>query len=215
MAVAIPQHAILKENIVTALKEVATAEKAVNAYRDFTVEHDRWRPWIENQQGIALVNVMVDTVTSGGGGSRQNITDKISVNIDMYVLGTHEEQTSTDPETDLETTTLVPIDEAAAARLDLLTAQVRYAITRMKNGDLGFSAGQIVPNFGAATLTLYPQEGEDSTGNYAPARYSFEVTASYVPADDATVAALTEIDLVFNQALDDWACKYVYETPEP
>ena len=210
MAVAIPLHATLKANIVTALQEVATAEKAVNAYRDFVVTHDRWRPWIENQQGVALVNVMVDSVKSGGGGSRQNITDLISVNIDMYVLGTHEEQTSTDPETDLETTTLVPIDEAAAARLDLLTAQVRHAITRMKNGDLGFSAGKIVPNFGAATLTIYTQEGEDSTGNYAPARYSFDVSANYTPADDSATVALTEINLAFNEALEDWGTRYVY-----
>lgn len=210
MPVSMPVHATLKANIVAALREVATAEKSVSPYRDFVVTHDRWRPWIENQQGVALVNVMVDSVKSGGGGSRQNITDLISVNIDMYVLGTHEEQTTIDQATGLETMTLVPIDEAAAARLDLLTAQVRHAITRMKNGDLGFSAGQIIPNFGAATLTIYTQEGEDSTGNYAPARYSFDVTAAYLPADDAATAAITEINLEFNEALEAWGSKYIY-----
>jgi len=214
MAVAMPTHATLKANIVTALQEVATAEAAVNVYRDFTVTHSRWRPWIENQQSVALVNVMVDSVTSGGGGSRQNIAKKISVNIDMYVLGTHEEQTTIDPETELETTVLVPVDEASAARLDLLTAQVEYAITRMKNGDLGFTAGQVVPNFGAATLTIYTQEGEDSTGNYAPARYSFDATAAYTPSDDAPTVALTEINLAFEQALENWGSKYTY-TPAP
>lgn len=209
MAVAMPGYATLKANIVTVLKETATAENAIDTYRNFVVEQDRWRPWLEKQQGVALVNVMVDNLSSASGGSHHNVTDRVSVNIDMYVLGTTEEQT--DSETDIMT--LVPCDTVAAARLDLLVAQVRHAISRMKNSDLGFSAGIISRNI-SASLNIYNQEGADNTGCYAPARWTLNVDMAYTPDDDATVTAITELNLNWKDTLESWASKYTY-TPSP
>ena len=205
MAVAMPGFSTLKANIVTALREVATAENAVSTARNFIVTQDRWRPWIENQQSVALVNVMVDNVSSSGGGSHFNVTDRISVNIDMYVLGTYDEQVSAGS----GAITLTPADEIAAARLDLLTAQVRHAISRMKNSDLGFAAGQVSRNI-SASLTIYSQEGEEATGNYAPARWTLTVDMAYEPDDDAAATEITELNLTWKDALESWASRYTY-----
>jgi len=205
MAVAMPEYSTLKANIVTALQEVATAEAAIDSGRNFLVTKDRWRPWIENQQNVALVNVLVGTVTSAGGGSHFNVTDRVSVNIDLYVLGTYDEQV--DSETGEKT--LTPADEMAAARLDLLVAQVRHAISRMKNSDFGMGAGTISRNI-SADLTMYSQEQQDSTGQYAPARWSLTVDMAYTPDDDATVTAITELNLTMEDALESWAMKYTY-----
>lgn len=208
MSVAMPGFSTLKTNIVTLLREVATAENAISTARNFTVTKDRWRPWIESQQSVALVNVMVDNVSSAGGGSHHNVTDRVNVNIDMYVLGTYDEQTSTST----GTVTLTPADEIAAARLDLLIAQVRHAISRMKNSDLGFATGVISRNI-SPTITIYSQEGEEATNQYAPARLSISVDMAYTPDDDATTTAITEIDLTWKDTLESWASRYTYTTP--
>lgn len=205
MAVAMPGFSTLKANIVTALREVAAAENAVSPARNFIVTQDRWRPWIENQQSVALVNVMVDNVSSAGGGSHFNATDRVNVNVDMYVLGTYDEQVSAGS----GTITLTPADEIAAARLDLLIAQVRHAVSRMKNSDLGFSAGVISRNI-SPTITVYSQEGDDATNQYAPARLSLSVDMAYEPADDATATTITALNLTWKDTLESWASRYTY-----
>ena len=62
MAILPPLCSTLKTNIVTELTAIAVEEKAEDVGRDFLVQKDRWRPWIEAQQNTPLVNVMVQTV---------------------------------------------------------------------------------------------------------------------------------------------------------
>ena len=204
MAVARPTYSTLKKNIVTILQEVATAEAIVSASRAFTVQRDRWRPWIENQQSVALVNVMVDSVSpAAGGGTKFYTPDHVTVNIDMYVLGTEQDQVSA-----LGVHTLVPVDEVAADRLDLLIAQVRFGLTRMLRQDFGFAAGKIGRAIGM-NLTLYPQEGSQDAGNYAPARWSFTVDLPYYAEDDGATVAIEELNVSFDAA-EPWGLKYTY-----
>jgi hypothetical protein len=206
MAVAMPAYSTLKTNLKTILEAVATAEAAESAARNFTVTKDRWRPWIENQQDVALVNVMIDSIQPAGGGSRRYSTQQVTVNFDMYVLGTTEEQVNTGA----GTYTVIPADENAALRLDLLIAQVQYAITRMVNQDFGMGAGKVGFSLGGLRLQVYSQEAEEATGQYAPARWSMDVTLPYYPTDDAETNAIAEIDLTMAQALESWAVKYTY-----
>jgi hypothetical protein len=204
MAVARPAYNTLKKNIKTILQEVATAEAIASPSRAFTVERDRWRPWIENQRSTALVNIMVDSVNpTPGGGTRQYQPQHVNVNIDMYVLGTDQDQVSS-----TGAVTLVPCDEVAADRLDLLIAQVQFGITRMLQHDFGFTAG-LIGRSNAPSLTLYPQEGDQETGNYAPARWSLAVDLPYYPVDDGTTVALTELNISFD-ADEPWGLKYLY-----
>lgn len=174
------------------LQTVATAENAVDAEKNFTVSKDRWRPWIENQQNTALVNIMINSITPAGGSTKFSTVDLVSVNVDMYVLGNATEVT----DMGLETVTLYPADEKAAERLDLLINQVRFALTRMLNANFGFTTTKLVcakPN--TLSLQIYTQEGNQESGNYAPARWTFEVLLSYNPVDDGILVALTEINL--------------------
>lgn len=191
MAVAMPAYSTLKTNLKTMLETVAASEAAESAARNFTVTKDRWRPWIENQQDVALVNVMVDSIQPAGGGSRHYSTQQVTINFDMYVLGTTEEQVNTGA----GTYTVIPADENAALRLDLLVAQVQYAITRMVNQDFGMGAGKVGFSLGGLRLQVYSQEAEEATGQYAPARWSMDVTLPYYPDDDAETNALQELNV--------------------
>lgn len=192
MAVPVPAFFTLKANIKTMLETVAAAEKAVDAEKDFTVSKDRWRPWIENQQDVALVNVMIDAIRPEGGSTRFSTVDKVSVNVDMYVLGLPLQVT--DEGTGI--VTLYPSDEKAAERLDLLINQVRFALTRMLNANFGFSDSkkiQAKPN--TLSLQIYTQEGMQESGNYAPARWTFDVLLAFNPEDDAVLVPLSEVNL--------------------
>ena len=62
MAISYPLWFTLKSNIKTILETIAAEEALVDPARDFEVEKDRWRPWVEEQQSIPLVNIMVQTV---------------------------------------------------------------------------------------------------------------------------------------------------------
>jgi len=211
MAVAYPNWYNIQTGIVNALNTVAAAEATIDTARNFVVARDRWRPWIENQQNVALVNVVVDSIRPDGGGTRRYTQDRITFNIDCYVLGTAEEQT--DEETG--EVTLTPADEFAAARLHLLLAQVRYAITRMSAQDFGMSAGTIDTDALKATIQAYNQEGDESTGSYAPARIQFEIVAPFEPEDDGAFVEITDAWLEFNQAIEGWFAKHSYKTETP
>lgn len=205
MAVAVPAYYTLKANLKTLLEEVATAEALVSAGRNFRVAVDMARPWVEKEHSTALVVVSLGSVE--GRGNKGYKSHDVTVNLDMYVLGLAEEQT--DPETGA--VTVLPSCETAAARLDLLTAQVEYAISRLKNYNLGFAEGEIARDQNT-TLTYWSQENEMVTGQYAPARLSFNVHLSYTPVDDGPTVALSELNLTMKQALEDWAVKYTYGT---
>jgi len=211
MAVAYPSWYNIQTGAVTALEKVATEESSVDEARNFIVARDRWRPWIENQQNVALVNVVVDSVLPDGGGTRRYTQDRITFNFDCYVLGTAEEQT--DEETGA--VTLTPADEYAAARLHLLVAQVRHAISRMSEQDFGLAAGTIDTLALKPKIQMYNQEGDESTGSYAPARIQIEVVASYEPADDADANKLEVANMTFKQAIENWHTSHTYETATP
>ena len=207
MAVAYPAWYAVQTGIISALEKVATEENAFDTARNFVVSRDRWRPWIENQQNVALVNVMIENISPGGGGTRRYTQDRVTINIDCYVLGTTEEQTD-EGTGDI---TLTPADEFAAARLHLLVAQARHAITRMSEQDFGLAAGVIDTGALKATVQYYNQEGDDTTGSYAPARISFEVSLPFEPSDDDTEVVITDAWVEFTQAIESWFVKHSYE----
>lgn len=194
----------LKANIKTILEAIATEETIVSAARNFIVEKDRWRVWVEEQQKIALVNILVQTVGTNvdRSGSRRNTLNDINVMIDMYALG--------------EAGEILPADEVAADRLDLLVAQVREGLTRLKESDFGFDVdselGFLIDRGDTDfTLTYYDQENEQSAGQYAPARWTFAVQMPFIPTDNNDEIDLTEINVsVKDETLEQYALRFTY-----
>ena len=188
MAIALPLWNALKVNIVTQLTAIAVEETLVDAGRDFEVSKDRWRPWIEEQQKKALVNIMVDTVSGNGDRSTQRVSalDDIIVKADMYAIGKAGE--------------VLPADEVAAERLDLLIAQVREGLTRLAFTDYGFTKdstfGNVIDHDSNFQLNYYDQESQQATGQYAPARWSFTVQMPFIPVDDNDYENLEELGVV-------------------
>jgi len=201
-----PLWRTLKINVVSILEAVAAEENAIDPGRNFAVTRDRWRPWIESQQGTALCNVMIQNVnkTPERSGSRRSYLDTVNVYIDMYAIG--------------EAGQIEPADVVAADRLDLLTAQAREAITRLKEIDLGFNidpdGGHIVDWDGSADMTIYDQDQEDTTGQYAPARWTFSVMMPYIPVDNHDFPNISELNLEpFKDELESFSLKFTYDTP--
>ena len=193
-----PLWTILKTNIVTELLAVAAEEAIVDPARNFLVGKDRWRPWIEAQQNVPLVNVMIQTVGQipERSANRRSSLDDISINVDMYALG--------------EGGNVLPSDQLAADRLDLLVAQVREGLTRLDTNDFGFvrdvDGGIIIDRNLAFSLTYYDQENEQSTGQYAPARWNFNVAMPFIPNDKRVYIDLDEL----NVTLEQYALRFNY-----
>ena len=193
-----PLWTILKTNIVTELLAVAAEEAIVDPARNFLVGKDRWRPWIEAQQNVPLVNVMIQTVGQipERSANRRSSLDDISINVDMYALG--------------EGGNVLPSDQLAADRLDLLVAQVREGLTRLDTNDFGFvrdvDGGIIIDRNLAFSLTYYDQENEQSTGQYAPARWNFNVAMPFIPNDKRVYIDLEEL----NVTLEQYALRFNY-----
>ena len=194
----------LKTNVVTILTAIAAEEAAIATGRNFVVEKDRWRPWVEAQQRVALVNVMVQTVSENSDRStnRRGLLHDVSVIIDMYALGRGGD--------------IMPADELAADRLDLLVAQVLEGLTRLKETDFLFTKD---PDFGFPidrsdvdfTLTYYDQENEQASGQYAPARWGFIVQLVHIPTDNNEYNALTELNVsVKDDTLEQYALRFTY-----
>jgi hypothetical protein len=196
----------LKNNIVSALETIATEEALVSAARNFEVEKDRWRPWIESQQSVPLVNVMVQNVSpiAEQSGSKKSTMNQIIVMIDMYVMGKAGET--------------LPVDTYAADRLDLLTAQVREGLTRLASFDFGMfdtDGDPLIEKGADLTLQIYDQENEQVTGQYAPARWSLTVNMPFIPTDDNSLLNLEEIGVqVKEDDLDVWAVEFAYTNTE-
>jgi len=193
----------LKNNIVTQLKVIATEETIVDTARNFEVGKDRWMTWIEAQQKVSLVNVMVSNVGQNSGRSQNRVSslDQINVVVDMYAIGKAGE--------------ILPPDEVAADRIDLLTAQVREGLTRLKFSDFGFSKdsnqGCIIDLISDFTLTYYDQVSEQSTGQYAPARWSFDVNMPFIPTDNNDYTDLEELNVsVSDETLSLYELKFNY-----
>ena len=192
----------LKDNIKTILETIATDETIIDSARNFSVEKDRWRPWVEAQESVPLVNIMVQTVGTNTprSSNRRNTLDDVTINIDMYALG--------------EAGEVLPPDEIAAKRLDLLIAQVREGLTRLAQTDFGFEKD---PDFGFPidrenadfSLTYYDQENEQSTGQYAPARWTLIVQLAFIPTDNNTYNALTELNVSLED-LTEFSLKFNY-----
>lgn len=211
----------LKRNVKFYLEMVATEETIIDPGRNYLVTQDRWRPWIEAQQLIPLVNVMVKNVNpdAARSGSRTNSLDVVSLTIDMYALGKAGET--------------LPADELSALRLDLLVSQTREALTRLKENDLGFKPSEPVDPYnptgptwadvyGSETgflidrslnfnLTYYDQENEQSTGQYSPARWDFAPSLPFIPVDNNLYRNLEELNLsVKDETLELFAAQFIY-----
>lgn len=198
-----PLWTTLKNNVVTILQEIATEENAVSTARNFKVDQNRWRPWIESQQKIALVNVIVQSVGQDNerSSARHNSLDNVTVFIDMYALG--------------HGGNVLPADEIASDRVDLLTAQVREGLYRLKNAYLGFPVdpekGPLIDNDLDFTLTYYDQENEQTTGQYSPARWSFDVQLPYIPTDNNDYYDLEELNVsVKDDTLEQYSLRFEY-----
>ena len=128
----LPPWVQLKTNIVSILQIIAAEETIVDPARDFEVNKDRYRPWAEAQQTISLVNVMIQGMAqdSGTSSARHCSTDEVAVIVDMYALGNAGE--------------ILPVDQEAANRLDLLVAQVREGLSRLDLIDFGFAPNPMV-----------------------------------------------------------------------
>ncbi len=199
-----PLWTTLKTNIVTILEAIATEETLVNAARNFNVTKDRWRPWVEAQQNVALVNIMVQTIApnTDRSSNRRNTLDDVTVNVDMYALGKAGE--------------VLPVDEVAADRLDLLTVQVREGLTRLKENDFlftkdadnGWAIDREETNF---NLIYYDQENEQAAGQYAPARWTFTVQLAFIPVDNNEYNDISELNVqVKDDTLDLYALRFTY-----
>jgi hypothetical protein len=207
MAVSYPLWYTLKANIKTFLEAIATEENAVDTGRNFLVSMDRWNPWIESQQGVALANILTQTVAlnTDRSGSRRNGLDNITVIVDMYALGK--------PKVD----GLLPGDEIAAKRLDLLVAQVREGLTRLNDNDFGFAkdstGGFLIDRDINFTLTYYDQESAEASGQYAPARWTFNVMMPFIPEDKRTYYDLDVLNLsVKKDDLENFALQFTYDS---
>lgn len=183
-----PEWYTLKENVKQILTVIAAEENLVDPSRNFLVEKDRWRPWVEAQQEIPLVNIMVQGVAqdSGRSSSRTCSVDEVVLNIDMYALG--------------KAGQVLPADQLSAERLDLLVAQVREGLTRLDLIDFGFDIGKIDRSQNL-TLTYYDQENESATGQYAPARWSMSVYFPFEPQDKREYIDLSELNVSVNDDL--------------
>jgi hypothetical protein len=178
----LPPWVQFKTNAVAILQVIAAEEKIVDPERDFIVNKDRYRPWIEAEQTKPLVNVMIQGMIqdSARSSARTCSLDDVVVNFDMYVIGKAGE--------------VLPVDEEAAQRLDLLVAQVREGLTRLDLIDFGFPIGTIDRSQNL-TLTYYSQENEQATGQYAPARLSMNVQFPFEPQDKTEYLDLTELNV--------------------
>lgn len=211
----------LKKNVAYYMQLVADEETIIAPARNFLITTDRWRPWIESQQSIPLVNVMVKNVNpiQERSGSRTNSLDRISLTIDMYAIGEGGET--------------LPADEVAAQRLDLLIAQTREALTRLKDSDLGFApnnpvdvdnptgptwkdvlgdVGYLIDKDISFNLTYYDQENESSTGQYAPARWDVSTNLPFIPVDNNLYRNLEELNLsVKDEDVELFATQFKYD----
>jgi hypothetical protein len=202
--IAYPLWSTLKDNVVTILESIATEEAAIDPGRNFVVERDRWRPWIEAQRNVPLVIVSVQTATENRDrtGNRRSSFDDVQVNVDMYVMG---------PEGEID-----PPDVVAAKRLDLLIAQVRAGLTRLAETDFGFAKDAqygypIDRSETAFQCTYYDQENEQASGQYAPARWAFTVGLAFIPNDNNTYNAFTELNIsVKDEDLEQFAVRFTY-----
>ena len=197
MAVEYPSWYTLKSNIVSILGVIAAEETLEDSDRDFNIEQDRYRPWIEADQLKPLVNVMIQGVAQGGGSAKRTYSlDEVQVNIDMYSIG--------------EAGETLPADREAAKRLDLLVAQVREGLTRLGQIDFGFGTGTIDFDLNF-NLSYYDQENEQSTGQYAPARWSFTVRMPFTPVDNNTYIDLEELNIDIDGDLAElYSLKFTY-----
>lgn len=198
----------LKNNIKTILTAVAAEETLVSAGRNFEVSSNRFTPWLESQQNKALVNIMVQTVglNADRSGSRRNGMDNITVILDMYALGRPVASGGS----------YLPSDDVAADRLDLLVAQVREGLTRLNLQDFGFTPdptyGHMIDRNINFSLTYYDHENLESTGQYAPARWSFDVMMPFIPVDKREYPDLSELNItVKKDDLDNFAARFTYD----
>lgn len=203
MAIDYPLWTTLKANIVTALNEIATEEAAVSPARNFIVQQNRWRPWVEQQQKVALVNVLVQTVIQDGERSSARVSslDNVTVFVDMYALG--------------RGGSVLPADEIASDRIDLLVNQVREGLYRLKNAYFNFPVdqadGPVIDSDLDFTLTYYDQENEQTTGQYAPARWAFDVQLAYIPTDNNDYNNLEELNVsVKDDTLEAYSLRFEY-----
>lgn len=208
-AIAQPLHHTLKENIVTILNAFSAID-VTEGNPGFIAERDRYRNWNYPSEMEARVNVIVESITPEGGGSQRHTSYKATVNIDMYVIGGESTETTTEEEGE-EITTLVPVNIVAADRLDLLIAQVQYALTQCVTHDFYLTPGLVGRNGKSLRLTMNNQGDVQTVGVFAPARFTLEVILAYNAADNGTTFELTPLTLTMEKALEDLSLTFTYD----
>lgn len=190
MSVPFPLYAQAIDGIYDAIKEVADAEAIIDPVLGFVVSKNRARPYIESVTNKALVNVLLNKVDPTGMSSQYAERLTATYHLDMYVRGAD--------------TVLIPADESASTRLQLLTGQVMFAVKAMKNIRFNLDVGQIARNIESSLQFYELEDDRQSSSMYAPARYIFKCDFPYSPEDIISPALKTlDVDLV-----DSWRVQF-------
>jgi hypothetical protein len=207
-AIAQPLHHALKTNIVTILNAFSDLDVAAGN-PGFIAERDRYRNWAYPSEMEARVNVLVESMTPIGGGSHIHTVYQATVNVDMYVIGGCATEETGEVEGE-ETVTLTPANIVASDRLDLLIAQVQFALTQCLTHDFGMTPGMIGRNSKGLRLTINNQGDDQTVGVFAPARFSFDVLLAYNAADNGVTFELDTNTVTMEKTLEDIALTFSY-----
>lgn len=192
--ISIPLYSTVMDGMESAVKEVADSEKAINTARYFIVEKNRSRPEIEDVNRKAIVNILLDKVETDTERSTKHLKiHKATYHFDMYAKGDGKDMS--------------PADEVAAIRLHLLTAQVEYGITAMKNARFGLQVGQIDGSIETFLQFFSSEDSKESTSIFAPARF---IMICYFPYYPAGLENLPDLDTVDIKLLEDWNLQFDY-----
>lgn len=185
--------------LLDALVEILETESAwQHSSVRYHVRRGKMRP--PSKSLLPLVNVWcADDEPDESKSSNESAHFTATVNVDLYARG---EETFDDSSPEAA-------DEAAVKRLEYLRAQVRHAIYKLPNADLGFGAG-VLASKGWPRWQMFqvgeriPFPAEDIIGG----RLSFEIEYEWTPEDIAT-DALSDIT-VSDSDLELWSAHYIY-----
>ena len=175
---------LLLDALVAALTLSSGEHSAVLQY---TVKRDKTGAITKTD--IPLVNLWCaeERPEEGQSGAHKTARYTAVVNFDLYARGEEQEDDSD----------YVEADQAAASRLAYLRAQVRHAIKRLSNMDMGFGAGTIAsvswPSwqmFQEGDRTPFP--AENILGGRLSVEFSYEWSPEDISGDALNLATITD-----------------------
>lgn len=193
MSIPLPLYSTVITGMKNAIDEVRVSESAINTALDFEISINRSRPYIESVNNKALVNILLNKVAPDRErSSKHNKIHMATYYFDMYVRGSDSD--------------LIPADETAVLRLHLLTAQIEFALTAMKNARFGLPVGQIDSRIDLDLEFYTIEDDRESTSPFAPARFIMVCYFPYNP-EDVQAPGLTSVNI---KLLEEWNIKFNY-----